>query len=1116
MHRWILLGLALTFLPSSAFAQREFGFDNRKPSGQPYLAAEETVKQFKLLDGWQANVFAAEPDVINPIAFTIDEKGRYWVVECFEYPSRTPKGKKPRDRIKILEDTDGDGKVDKVTIWAEGKDLPIGWDLASGIEVGHGGVYLGAPPYLFFLSDPGNTGKCTKQEILLKGFGSQDTHETLNTLQWGPDGWLYGLHGVFTHSEVDGVKMNAAVWRYESPFSPASKNRGGDGKGKFEIFAEGTSNPWGMDFDRHGQCFLCCCVIPHLFHMVPGGTYKRQAGSSFNPYAYGLLNEICDHTHHKLSGWAHAGLIVLEGEHIPKEQRGNLVMGSIHGCSLKTNTLKPNGSTFIGSSAPDFLVSGDKNVRPINLRWGPDGAIYCIDWHDQNPCHQAAPDSWDQTHGRIYRLAPKGHKGDAAVDLSKLKTRELAGLLKRDNPYWHRTALRLLAERKDPSPCPELFHMLKESADDAHALRGLWGARACGLWFPKTTLEHKSPWVRSWGIRLLGEDGERNDEGGPGKAGQISGAMLKQLAKMAAEDPAPQVRLQLASTCQNLKDRDGTLAILHNLMKHKEDKKDPYLPLMIWLAYEPQVVGKKSSALDWLKDNAAGNALVTDEIVPRTMRRLIATGKKEDLESCVQFLAQVPAHDVRKKALEALVSAIKTPVEAPPSWSATLVVLNRTGDAAVRELSQRLAVKFQDPRAIARALSQARDTQAALPQRLDAVRDLAAIVPADGEKVLLALALSKKEANELRAEAIRALAGYDAPLAQDLLAVWKEMPPSVRGEAVNLLSARKSWAKDLLAGVGKGNVARADLNDNTIIRILGFKDKALSDQVEKVWGRFRDSPKELAALIDKMRGELHQGSASFERGRKVFELQCAKCHKFEGKGYGVGPELDGAARDIEYLLANILDPNRVIGQPYLLRLAELKGGRVETGLLHAEDEQSITLKVENDQLKTIRRKDIEGKVEVLNKSMMPEGLANNMSVQDFRDLVRYVMAHPFLTEFKVLDQTVRVGPAGRVPLGDLQPGVSASNPFLVHVEASQPLKTRLLLGTNHPVTVYLNDDKIGVVKGAPGAPLQPDMVGINVDLKKGTNKLILAVEHQGRGQAFYARLLDPNRALRYP
>src|SRR5437870_5930333 len=238
-----LLILMLAFLGPTSFAlaQREFGFDNGKPSGQPHFTPQESVKRMQVLPGYEVTVFAAEPDVVNPIAFTIDERGRLWVVENFEYPRRTPKGKKPRDRIKIFEDTDGDGVADKVTTWAQGKDLPIGWDLASGIEVGHGGVFLGAAPYLFFLQDTQGKGRCDKQEVLLSGFGSQDTHETLNTLQWGPDGRLHGLHGIFTRSKVGDVQVDAAVWRYHVRDK------------KFDLLADGASNPWGLDFDPHGQ-----------------------------------------------------------------------------------------------------------------------------------------------------------------------------------------------------------------------------------------------------------------------------------------------------------------------------------------------------------------------------------------------------------------------------------------------------------------------------------------------------------------------------------------------------------------------------------------------------------------------------------------------------------------------------------------------------------------------------------------------------------------------------------------------------------------------------------------------------------------------------------------------
>jgi putative membrane-bound dehydrogenase-like protein len=1055
------------------------------------------------------SVFAAEPDIINPVAFTVDERGRLWVVECFEYPKRTPKGKKPRDRIKILEDTKGTGRADKVTVWAEGKDLPIGWDLATGIELGNGGVYLGAAPYLFFLQDTKGVGKCDKQDILLKGFGSHDTHETLNTFQWGPDSKLYGLHGIFTHSQVDGIQMNAAVWRYDAPAK------------KFDIFAEGTSNPWGMDFDSRGQCFLACCVIPHMFHMQPGGTYKRQAGASQNPHAYGLLNEICDHTHHKESGWAHAGLLVLEGDHVPKEYQGSTIMGSIHGCSIKRDVLRRNGSTFAAGHAPDFLVSGDKNFRPINLRWGPDGSIYVIDWHDQNPCHQAGPDSWDMTHGRIYKIQRKGTKAETPPDLSKLRSDFLVSLLKQDNPWWYRTALRLLHERRDRTVAPLLLTLALDSNRESLALRGLWGLYGVGA-FDEAVAEklfaHQSPWLRSWAVRLLGEEGK------------VSAKALARLTELAATDKAPEVRSQLASTAQQLKEQD-TLPLLHNLMRHKEDAKDSCIPLLIWLAYEPRVTAQGNRALDWLKANAPGNALVTNEIVPRTMRRLAATGKREDLAACVAFLGVVEDSAVRRQALEGLTRAFKDrQVDAPAGWARAFALLLKDGDGKVQSLARRLAVNFQDREGVRRALAIATDASMAVAARLDSLSDLALARPQDALKALQGLVAADKVI-AVRVAACRALAGYDTPeMPRAVLAGYPSYPPELRAEAVNLLAGRKAWASDLLAAVGGKRVARKDLNDNTILRIRAFGDKKLNALIEKVWGRFRDTPAELNALIDKMRGQLHEGRASFARGKIVFENQCAKCHKFDGKGHEVGPVLDGAARDIEYLLVNVLDPNRVVGQPYYLRVVERRDGRLETGLLHAEDETSITLKGENDQLKVIQKKDIEGKVRVLEKSVMPEGLANAMTVQDFRDLIRYAMAHPFLTDVTVAGdfkgdvgnpealravswQRPAVGPPGRIPLPPSKSGGAAL--VAAEVTAPEALKTRLQLGAAQPLRVWLNGEL--VYRGTPGSgQAEPDQDGAGVHLRAGVNRLLIEVRSGPQGGVLYARLLDPDRKLRYP
>src|SRR5437667_8938256 len=316
-----------------------------------FPSARESAARMTVPPGFEVEVFAAEPDVVNPIGIDFDHKGRVYVLECLQYTKKAPIGSKGADRIRVYEDTKGNGVADKVTTFAEGLNL------ATGIAVGHGGVFVGEAPYLLFLEDTKGTGKTDKRTVLLDGFGYQDTHETLNSFIWGPDGWLYGCHGVFTHSRVgkpgtpdkDRVPLNAGIWRYH----PKTQ--------KFEVFAEGTSNPWGYDYDENGSGFLTACVIPHLFHMVPGGLYIRQAGQNFNPYAYGQIREICDHVHYfggsshegnidprrfaVGGGHAHSGCLIYQGGAYPEKWNGRVFMMNLHGARINTDILKRKGST---------------------------------------------------------------------------------------------------------------------------------------------------------------------------------------------------------------------------------------------------------------------------------------------------------------------------------------------------------------------------------------------------------------------------------------------------------------------------------------------------------------------------------------------------------------------------------------------------------------------------------------------------------------------------------------------------------------------------------------------------------------------------------------------------
>lgn len=1108
MRRCLSLIVAL-LLAAPLFAQREFGFDNRKGSGQPYLKPEESVAKMKVADGFEVKLFAGEPQLVNPIAMTVDEKGRVWVIECFEYPKRTPKGKMPRDRIVILEDTDGDGVCDKRTVFAEGKDFPHSFDMASGIEVGYGGVYVGAPPYLFFIENKND--KPGKFEVLLKGFGSQDTHETLNTFQWGPDGWLYGLHGVFTHSEVKpeqadgpGTRLNAAVWR----FHPKTK--------KFEIFSEGTSNPWGMDWrNTDGQFILCCCVIPHLFHMVPGGNYKRQGGQPFNPYVYGEIKEICDHTFHKESGWAHAGLISLDTPIMPEKYRNSVIFGSIHGCSIKQNILKPNGSSYTASRGDDFLVSGDKNFRPINLRWGHNGEIYCIDWHDQNPCHQTKPDDWDYERGRVYRIQLKGTKTKKAEDLGKKSLDELAASTSNPNPYYVRTAMRLLKERFSENGHTKAVEGAIEKLKDTKSplpvfLRNITDPFVTHPPDFERTLENAtkgnmSPVQLASYIRLLAE---------LPRPYTLSDRLVSVVQKI---DSAA-VRREVASLVidEDVFDSPG---LIPELLKHKEDAKDPMIPQLLWIAFEKKTGGKE---LDWLRDNCKDNPLITDTIIPRSMRRLVATGKAQDLAACVAFLGELKDATATQRALEGLVLALQNrQVDAPEKWQKVRVAIATSSNKDIHDLLNKLAINFRDVEAVKRALAIAADVKQSSQERIGAIRDLSLAKPPTAVDPLLKIAMAD-ESNELRTEAIRALASFDdAKVAAELIAGYAKCARNLKGEIVNVLAGRRESARLLLDAVGKKVVERTDLNDNTILRIQALKDQALDAQIEKVWGRLRTTPAELAELINKTRGQLYEARASFDRGKVAFDNHCAKCHKFDGRGHAVGPDIEGAGRDIEYLLTNVLDPNRVIGSPYFMRTVTKQNGQNEIGVLHAEDDQTITLKTENAVLKVIPKADIES-IKVQEKSLMPEGFGSNIKIQEFRDLIRYTMAHPFITEVQVAVmppgpmQRVDwsrpvVGVTGRIPLPDA--GETEIN-FLARFTAPEAMKARLLLGVRNDFRMQVNKT-LHSGKGS-GVAAQPDQVAVEIDLMKGENSIQLSFKSKGNGEALYLRFHDPERKLRYP
>jgi putative membrane-bound dehydrogenase-like protein len=609
------------------------------------LSPRAAARAMTVPKGFSVTLAAAEPEVVRPIAFAYDDRGRLWVAEAHTYPVRAAEGE-GRDRILIFEDTNGDGRLDRRKVFIENLNL------LSAIEVGFGGVWVGAAPYLLFIPvEEGEDRPAGPPKVMLDGWGYDDTHEVLNTFTWGPDGWLYGAHGVFTHSNVgkpgataaDRQRLNAGIWR----FHPT--------RHVFEVFAEGTSNPWGLDFNDYGHAFTTVCVIEHLFHVVQGARYTRQAGKHFNPNIYDDVKTIADHVHWVGKKGPHAGngrsaaaggghahvgaMIYLGGDDWPAEYRDSIFMNNIHGARTNTDRLQRAGSGYSATHGPDFLLANDSWSQMLNFRYGPDGSVHVIDWYDKNQCHSTNPDIHQKTLGRIFKISHQNAPWWTRVNLRSLPSKELVALQLHRNDWYVRHARRILQERgPDAKVHAALKRILHDNADATRKLRALWALHVTGGLTETdliALLAHGSEYLRSWAVYLLVEGSNPSD------------AALREFARMARLDPSPLVRLYLASALQRVS-AEKRWDVLAGLLAHPDDATDHNLPLMIWYAAEPVVALDMSRAL-----HAA-----FDSKLPRlfafTVQRIAAIGTQEALRVLTDRLGRTEDAAQQKELLSGI------------------------------------------------------------------------------------------------------------------------------------------------------------------------------------------------------------------------------------------------------------------------------------------------------------------------------------------------------------------------------------------------------------------------------------------------------------------------------
>ncbi len=594
----VLLVLILSLAPLHA-AEPELppGIKNTQDPKDKPLSPQEALKRIEVPDGFEVTLFAGEPDVRQPIAFEFDDRGRLWVAEFYSYRNWQPKG---NDRILIFEDTDNDGRFDKRKVfWDKGNYL-------TGLQLGFGGVWICNAPHLSFIPDrDGDDVPDGEPIVLLDGWGTTGVHNVVNGLTWGPDGWLYGCNGITAPSKVgkpgapekERTELSCAIWR----FHPT--------RHEFEVVAHGTTNPWGLDYDQHGQFFFTNCVIGHLWHLIPGAHYQRMFGQDLDPHSYGLITQCADHLHWTGTDWtkarggerhdslggghAHCGAMIYQGDNWPKEYRGAIYTCNVHGNRVNVDRLKRNGSGYVGQHDKDFFLTHDPWFRGVELKYGPDGSVFVLDWTDLGECHDK--DGIHQDSGRIYKVKYSVNKKTnplkAIGDLSKLSNTDLVDLQTSPNAWYSRRARRILQERaaedeKLADINAPLMKMLQEE-ETTHQLRALWTLWATGAIDDKVLaakLSHKNEHVRWWAVQLLSEDKK------------ISSSVAERFKNMAAKDPSPLVRLALASALQRLP-LESRWDIATAMLSNESDADDQNLPLMMWYAMESLVASDSKRAL---------------------------------------------------------------------------------------------------------------------------------------------------------------------------------------------------------------------------------------------------------------------------------------------------------------------------------------------------------------------------------------------------------------------------------------------------------------------------------------------------------------------------------------
>jgi putative heme-binding domain-containing protein len=971
----------------------------RHPVQDHPLSPAESLARFKVAEDLEIEQVLAEPMVRQPVFINFDERGRLWVVEYLQYPFpaglkmlshdsvwRAVYDKVPpppphhfvgADKIAIYEDPDGTGRFTRQKYFLEGLNI------VTAVTKGRGGVWVLNPPYLLFYPDRNNDDiPDGDPEVVLSGFGLEDTHSVVNSLRWGPDGWLYGCQGSTVTAKVMrpgldkapiAYTMGQQIWRYH----PETK--------RFEVFSEGGGNAFGCEIDAKGRIFS-----GHNggdtrgFHYMQGAYLQKgfdKHGPLSNPYAFGFFPPM---PHPAVDRFTH-NFIIYDGDALPPQYNGKLFgIEPLQGRVVESD-IEADGSTFKTWDIGYPVTTTDQWFRPVDIKVGPDGAIYIADWYDAQINHYRNHQGQiDKSNGRVYRLKAKGAAPIPRFDLGKLTSLELAALLGNTNKWFRQEALRLIGDRKDGAIVPTLAQMVRTNTGQL-ALESLWALNLSGGLNEAMTLEtldHADPFVRLWTVRLLAD------------AGELSSALATKVARLSATEPNVEVRAQMACSAKRLP-AEQTMPIVRNLLSRNEDTTEKRLPLLSWWAIEAHCQSNRQAVLNLFSDAQVWRfRMVQENILQRIMQRYAQAGTRLDLLTCAKLLALAPGPEQTAKLMAGFELAFKGRSLAELPDELAEAIAKSGGESIV------LRVRRGESAAVEEAIRTVAETGAPLDRRVRYIEILGEVKEAKAEPVLLQL-ISEKNNPALERAVLIALQQFNQPeIGKAVLAQYGRLNELSRAAALNLLASRPAWALQLLQAVEAGKIAATEIAADTVQRIKTYPDRQISELLRKHCSQERvPTTAEMQQQIQKCAATVRNGTGDPYEGRKLFTMSCAVCHKLFGQGAQIGPDLTPYKRDdLETMLLNIINPSAEIREGYESYLVSTKDGRTLSGFLADKDNRVVVLRGLDGVNQVLPQQDIQ-EMKSTGVSLMPQGLLAALNDQQLRDLFAYLQsAQPLVGE----------------------------------------------------------------------------------------------------------------------